>query len=227
MSWTLPSSVAVSPARRRRPVCRSRPRVTVFERFAEPRPIGAGLLLQPTGLAVLRALGLADEAVDRGGKSRAREQDASRPPRVDVLCRRAFQDLGLGFIAARRSTCCTAGLSNHRRGRHWLGDCRRCAWLRDRQGGAAHGPFDLASSRTVRIRRSAATDAAGPRAALSGGLHLDDRAGHRRLGRHRPAAPARPRHDGDDGPAAGRPRRAARCSGACPSRRCCPASRST
>ncbi len=29
--------------------------VTIFERFAEPRPLGAGLLLQPTGLAVLRA----------------------------------------------------------------------------------------------------------------------------------------------------------------------------
>ena len=43
-------------------------RVTVFERFAEPRPLGAGLLLQPTGLAVLRALGLEDEAIARGGK---------------------------------------------------------------------------------------------------------------------------------------------------------------
>jgi len=42
--------------------------VTVFERFAEPRPLGAGLLLQPTGLAVLRALGLDDEAIARGGK---------------------------------------------------------------------------------------------------------------------------------------------------------------
>jgi len=41
-------------------------RVTIFERFAEPRPSGAGLLLQPTGLAVLRALGLADEALARG-----------------------------------------------------------------------------------------------------------------------------------------------------------------
>ena len=40
--------------------------VTVFERFVEPRPIGAGLLLQPTGLAVLRALGLADAAVASG-----------------------------------------------------------------------------------------------------------------------------------------------------------------
>jgi 2-polyprenyl-6-methoxyphenol hydroxylase-like FAD-dependent oxidoreductase len=42
--------------------------VTLFERFAEPRPIGAGLLLQPTGLAVLRELGLADEAVKRGAR---------------------------------------------------------------------------------------------------------------------------------------------------------------
>jgi 2-polyprenyl-6-methoxyphenol hydroxylase-like FAD-dependent oxidoreductase len=42
--------------------------VTIFERFAEPRPIGAGLLLQPTGLAVLRALGLDDAAVAQGGK---------------------------------------------------------------------------------------------------------------------------------------------------------------
>jgi len=42
--------------------------VTVFERFAEPRPLGAGLLLQPTGLAVLAALGLAEQAVAQGGK---------------------------------------------------------------------------------------------------------------------------------------------------------------
>lgn len=42
--------------------------VTVFERFAEPRPIGAGLLLQPTGLAVLAALGLGEAALAGGGK---------------------------------------------------------------------------------------------------------------------------------------------------------------
>jgi 2-polyprenyl-6-methoxyphenol hydroxylase-like FAD-dependent oxidoreductase len=33
-------------------------RVTLFERFDAPRPIGSGLMLQPTGLAVLRSLGL-------------------------------------------------------------------------------------------------------------------------------------------------------------------------
>lgn len=32
--------------------------VEIFERFARPRPLGAGLLLQPTGLAALAALGL-------------------------------------------------------------------------------------------------------------------------------------------------------------------------
>src|ERR1700744_3186905 len=42
--------------------------VTVFERFAEPRPLGAGLLLQPTGLAVLDRLGVRDGAIVAGAK---------------------------------------------------------------------------------------------------------------------------------------------------------------
>jgi 2-polyprenyl-6-methoxyphenol hydroxylase-like FAD-dependent oxidoreductase len=37
-------------------------RVTLFERFATPQPVGSGLIVQPSGLAVLRALG-ADAAV--------------------------------------------------------------------------------------------------------------------------------------------------------------------
>jgi 2-polyprenyl-6-methoxyphenol hydroxylase-like FAD-dependent oxidoreductase len=43
-------------------------RVTVLERFREPRPVGAGLLLQPTGLAVLRALGLEPGALSAGAR---------------------------------------------------------------------------------------------------------------------------------------------------------------
>ena len=43
-------------------------RVTVYEKFTEPQPVGAGLLLQPTGLAVLRALGLADAAIAGGAR---------------------------------------------------------------------------------------------------------------------------------------------------------------
>lgn len=36
-------------------------RVVVFERFARARPVGAGFMLQPTGLAVLDALGMTPE----------------------------------------------------------------------------------------------------------------------------------------------------------------------
>lgn len=43
-------------------------RVTLFERFDEARPIGSGLILQPTGLAVLAALGLADEIMALGSR---------------------------------------------------------------------------------------------------------------------------------------------------------------
>jgi 2-polyprenyl-6-methoxyphenol hydroxylase-like FAD-dependent oxidoreductase len=52
--------------------------VTVFERFAEPRPLGAGLLLQPTGLAVLAALGLEEQALVQGGKVVGLEARTSR-----------------------------------------------------------------------------------------------------------------------------------------------------
>jgi 2-polyprenyl-6-methoxyphenol hydroxylase-like FAD-dependent oxidoreductase len=36
-------------------------RITLFERFAEPSPLGSGVILQPTGLTVLDDLGLFDE----------------------------------------------------------------------------------------------------------------------------------------------------------------------
>ncbi len=41
-------------------------RVSLFERFESPRPIGSGLILQPTGLAVLAELGLIDGVIDLG-----------------------------------------------------------------------------------------------------------------------------------------------------------------
>jgi salicylate hydroxylase len=41
-------------------------RVSVFERFPVPKPIGSGLMLQPTGLAVLAELGLAERVLARG-----------------------------------------------------------------------------------------------------------------------------------------------------------------
>lgn len=46
-------------------------RVHIHERFAEPQSIGAGILIQPTGLAALAALGLRDEVVARGAAIRS------------------------------------------------------------------------------------------------------------------------------------------------------------
>ena len=43
-------------------------RVTVMERSVRPGPVGAGLLLQPTGLAVLRSLGLEEGALAAGAR---------------------------------------------------------------------------------------------------------------------------------------------------------------
>ena len=40
--------------------------VTLYERFASPRPVGAGIILQPTGQAVLARLGLLDGVLARG-----------------------------------------------------------------------------------------------------------------------------------------------------------------
>jgi 2-polyprenyl-6-methoxyphenol hydroxylase-like FAD-dependent oxidoreductase len=40
--------------------------VHLYERFDEPRPLGAGLMLQPTGLACLACLGLDRSAIDSG-----------------------------------------------------------------------------------------------------------------------------------------------------------------
>jgi len=42
--------------------------VTLFERFDAPQPIGSGLMLQPTGLAVLAQLGLADTVIRYGAR---------------------------------------------------------------------------------------------------------------------------------------------------------------
>src|SRR3546814_2274556 len=41
-------------------------RVEVFEQAAELQPVGAGFLLQPTGLAALWELGLLDAVLDHG-----------------------------------------------------------------------------------------------------------------------------------------------------------------
>lgn len=43
-------------------------RVTIFERFEKPAPVGSGLILQPTGLTVLHRLGLFDDIMALGAR---------------------------------------------------------------------------------------------------------------------------------------------------------------
>jgi 2-polyprenyl-6-methoxyphenol hydroxylase-like FAD-dependent oxidoreductase len=43
-------------------------RVRIFERFDTPRPVGSGLILQPTGLGVLSELGVVDDLSARGAR---------------------------------------------------------------------------------------------------------------------------------------------------------------
>ena len=120
--------------------------VTVFERFAEPRPIGAGLLLQPTGLAVLRELGLADAALAQGARVVGLEGRTQRGRRVLDL---RYADLhpkafGLGI---RRSA-----LFDLLHGRLLRSQAKLVTGAEivdvaqgsvvDKQG-ATHGPFDL------------------------------------------------------------------------------------
>ncbi|QPC92342.1 NAD(P)/FAD-dependent oxidoreductase [Mesorhizobium sp. INR15] len=53
-------------------------RVTMFERFEEPKPVGSGLILQPTGLTVLADLGLLDDILALGSRiDRLHGADAS------------------------------------------------------------------------------------------------------------------------------------------------------
>ncbi|HXU64289.1 MAG TPA: NAD(P)/FAD-dependent oxidoreductase [Polyangia bacterium] len=56
-------------------------RLTIYERVAEPAAIGAGILLQPTGLAVLARLGLLESVAARGAPVHALDcrTSAGRP----------------------------------------------------------------------------------------------------------------------------------------------------
>ena len=42
--------------------------VVIYDQFDNPGPVGSGLMIQPSGLAVLNALGLAEETVARGAR---------------------------------------------------------------------------------------------------------------------------------------------------------------
>jgi 2-polyprenyl-6-methoxyphenol hydroxylase-like FAD-dependent oxidoreductase len=120
--------------------------VTVFERVPAPEPVGAGLLLQPTGLAVLRRLGLLDEVVE-GGAHVARLHGVTT--RGKAVLDLAYADLapGLYGLGVLRGVLFDAlfGAVKNRAIELRLGieiDHADDGILRDTAGGR-HGPYEL------------------------------------------------------------------------------------
>jgi 2-polyprenyl-6-methoxyphenol hydroxylase-like FAD-dependent oxidoreductase len=124
--------------------------VTVLERFAAPRPLGAGLLLQPTGLAALEQLGLRDSVEAKGAKLHALDgRTREGAPVMELVYSRWREDsYGLGvhrsvlFDALYRALRETpaklvlgAAAAELISGIH--------VSVRD-EAGQLHGPFDLA-----------------------------------------------------------------------------------
>ena len=135
--------------------------VTLFEQFEAPKPLGAGLLLQPTGLAALARLNLDRQAIERGAVV---HRLYGRTTSGRVIFDLAYRDLaeqcfGLGI---HRGTLFTL-LYEAVRTRHIPIETMRSInkseadaagrWIEDAQG-ARIGPFDLV------------IDASGSRSAL-------------------------------------------------------------
>lgn len=125
--------------------------VTVFERVADPQPVGAGITLQPTGQAVLAAMGLLAPVLEHGARL-DRLVCRTRSGRVLVDLPYAALDpalFGLGLhrgvlfeallAAARAEPGVTVRTGVGVDGLRIRGEER---WLVD-LAGDAHGPFDL------------------------------------------------------------------------------------
>ncbi len=127
-------------------------RVTIYERFSAPRAIGAGIILQPTGQAVLARLGLLDAVLARGERLEGlRVHRAGGRALLDL--RYASVDPGLFGLGLHRGVLFEAlfgavsaepgvalrlgvsveGLARARGGRFAIVDAR----------GTHHGPHDL------------------------------------------------------------------------------------
>ncbi|MFE8585846.1 FAD-dependent oxidoreductase [Sphingomonas sp. NCPPB 2930] len=127
--------------------------VTLFERFDAPRPVGSGLMIQPTGFAVLRELGLADALLEHGARIDRLHGEAGSSGRVVLDVRYAALGKGAGFgIGVHRATLFAVlheAVATERiaietgcavTGSEMAADNRRFLLL---EGGGRVGPFDL------------------------------------------------------------------------------------
>ena len=120
----------------------------MFERFDAPRPIGSGLMLQPTGLAVLDQMGLASKAGDLGRPiERIFGQAGDRivlDVRYSALGKQAPPAIGIhrsALFELLHSAVAKDGIAVR------TDHCVRTGWDRPRflqfEDGSSEGPFDL------------------------------------------------------------------------------------
>jgi len=123
--------------------------VVLLEAFQQPRPLGSGLLLQPSGLAALRQLGLDAEVIQRGARV---ERLDGRDLRGRLIMDMRYADwrrdaFGLGVHRATLFDILHDGLEpagvELRTGVEVEGfEDGQAPTLID-AGGGRHGPFDL------------------------------------------------------------------------------------
>ncbi len=121
--------------------------VEVFERVPEPGPVGAGFLLQPTGLSALWELGLLDAVLQHGAVVlRLFGETVDARPVMDMRYRELHPALfGLGMQRGAIFQLLDAAWTQERRlhcGREIAHVDHERGVLRDTQGDA-HGPYDL------------------------------------------------------------------------------------
>lgn len=121
-------------------------RIEVFERVPQPGPVGAGFLLQPTGLQVLWEMGLLEAALAHGARiGRLYGENARGRAVMDM--RYARLDAQLFGVGMQRGTLFSILAAA------WEGDAVRCGTriveiddagrrIRD-EAGIWHGPYDL------------------------------------------------------------------------------------
>lgn len=123
--------------------------VTLFERFDPPRPLGSGLMIQPVGLAVLKAMGLGEALLAHAARIDRLHGRAGRRTVLDVRYAALGPAMfGLGvhratLFAILHGAAVAAGISIET-GRNvtraaMASDGRRLLF----QDGSTAGPFDL------------------------------------------------------------------------------------
>lgn len=181
----------------------------VFERAAAPGPVGAGFLLQPSGLQVLWNMGLLPQALAHGawragappvwrhavracGDGHAVPRSGYAPDGCGHAARRVVYGAARGLAAARATACGYADHRDRSRGRARAGSTRAMAWsLR---------PDHRRRWLGLHVACAGAGNAAGSRVSMGGAVVP---VAARRLALCGPIASALYRRTQDDRPVAG------------------------